>query len=78
MPPVETPPVEAMTPQTTIGWILFVIMWVAGPITGYTSSSLIASVLERKSVKRRDAITFALFGSLLTVSTLVLISVVGL
>lgn len=32
-----------MMPMTPGGWILFAAMWLAGPITGYAATSLIAS-----------------------------------
>lgn len=67
-----------MTPHTPIGWILFAAMWVAGPVTGYAASSLIASVWSGETVKRRNAITFGLSGSLLAISTLLLMLIVGL
>ena len=67
-----------MTPQTPIGWILFAIMWLAGPITGYVACNLIASAFDRRAVKRRDVVNLGIFGSLLTVSTLVLMFILAL
>ena len=64
-----------MTPLTPVGWILFAAMWVAGPITGYAASALITAAWERSAVNRRTVTTFTLFGSLLAVTTLLLMLV---
>ena len=61
-----------MTPLTPLGWILFATMWLAGPITGYTATSLIAFVWERRKLEMRDVMTLGLFASLLAISTLLL------
>ena len=67
-----------MTPLTTAGWILFAAMWIAGPITGYAASALVTAAWERRAINRRAATTLGLFGSLLAVTTLLLMLVPGL
>ncbi|GJE12473.1 hypothetical protein [Methylobacterium longum] len=67
-----------MTPLTPAGWILFAAMWVAGPITGFTACSLIAAAWEHKAVDRRAARTVGLFGTLLAITTALLMLVGGL
>ena len=67
-----------MTPLTPIGWILFVAMWVAGPVTGYVACNMIASARERRSAERRDVAIFGVFGGLLAIATTLLMLVDGL
>ncbi|KNY24546.1 hypothetical protein [Methylobacterium sp. ARG-1] len=67
-----------MTPLTPIGWILFAAMWLAGPITGYTGTSLIASAWEHRKLETRGVLTFGFFATLLAISTLLLTFVAGL
>lgn len=64
-----------MTPSTITGWILFATMWVAGPITGYTVSALITAILERKAISQRAVMTASMFGSLLVITTTLLMLV---
>ncbi len=51
---------------------MFATMWLAGPITGYTATSLIAFVWERRKLEMRDVMILGLFESLLAISTLLL------
>ena len=67
-----------MTPLTPIGWILFVAMWVAGPVTGFVGSSLVNCAWERRPAARRDVLAACLFGGLMAVATTLLMLVDGL
>jgi hypothetical protein len=66
-----------MTPQTPTGWILFAVMWLSGPITGYAASSLITSVWARERIRKADALIVAIFGTLTLISTSLLVFVEG-
>ena len=67
-----------MTPFTSVGWALFAVMWVTGPITGYAASCLIACAWSRKAFDRRTAATAGISSGLLVIATTVLMLVPGL
>jgi hypothetical protein len=62
-----------VTPQTTIGWILFAVMWLSGPIAGYAASELVATAWAREPIQKRDLLAVSISAASLVIAALLLV-----